>query len=151
LYASEEAIFGPLDPVEKPLIAELVTELSQTIPTEAQVVCPLGVGGHVDHRLTVRVAKSLRQPLWFYAEIPYVNRAAAWIGGASPLLQDAAWEAHLIQLGSEDLKAWQEAVAGYASQLRVFWPSVITMRAGLTAYLEDVGGARLWRQILDEA
>ena len=81
MYTSEEAIFGPLDPVENPLITELVTELAQSMPPEAQVVCPLGLGGHVDHRLTVSVAKDFRQPLWFYAEIPYVDHEPAWTGG----------------------------------------------------------------------
>ena len=147
LYASEEAIFGAIDPAEEPLIAELAAELAFALPTDAQVGIPLGVGGHVDHRLTRRAAENLSCPKWHYAELPYVNREPDWQGGAAALAADPGWESHLFSLETDNLTAWQAGVAAYSSQLPVFWPSAAEMRVGIVKYADQVGGARLWRRV----
>ena len=147
LYASEEAIFGAVEPAEEPLIADLAADLARALPPDAHVGVPLGVGGHVDHRLTRRAAESLDRPQWHYAELPYVTREPAWQGGADPLADDPDWERHLFSLDTANLTAWQAGVAAYVSQLPVFWSSAAEMRVGLAKYLDQVGGARLWRRV----
>ena len=147
LYASEEAIFGPVDPAEGPLISGLAEDLARGLPAGAQVVIPLGVGGHVDHRLTCHAAGSLPFFLWYYAELPYVNRNSDWMDGASPLQGDPDWESQRFPLGADDLDAWQAGVAAYGSQLPVFWPSTDEMRKGIIDYAGQVGGARIWRRV----
>ena len=42
LYASEEALFGPLHPAEQPLVAELSRLLEEALPAGVQVVVPAG-------------------------------------------------------------------------------------------------------------
>ncbi len=52
LYTTLEAILGPLRPEEESLVGQVSAELSMTFPPDCQVVCPLALGGHTDHRLT---------------------------------------------------------------------------------------------------
>ncbi|MCZ7552073.1 MAG: hypothetical protein M5U05_05720 [Anaerolineales bacterium] len=67
-------MFGPIHPLEAGLVKRLSQKLSRAIPAEAQVVCPLAIGGHVDHRLTRAAAEAARQALLYYLDFPYVFR-----------------------------------------------------------------------------
>jgi LmbE family N-acetylglucosaminyl deacetylase len=75
LYASDEALFGELNPEEDGLVAALRGKLQQALPPQVQLVCPFGIGGHVDHRLVRAAAESLNRRLWYYADYPYVVRS----------------------------------------------------------------------------
>lgn len=155
LYASEEAIFGPVDPRE----ASLVDELSQTLVRELRgadnLVCPLGLGGHVDHRLARAAVERLYAgagmgdaeardrdlpALWYYADYPYVMREGA---EQSP---EEGLEAVVHPVSSEGLRAWQAAVAAYESQISTFWEDMESMRAEIRAYCEEMGGVLLWQR-----
>jgi len=52
MYASETALNGDLHPGDFQTIDRLRDVLQQALPPEAVVVCPLGLGRHVDHQLT---------------------------------------------------------------------------------------------------
>ncbi len=61
-------------------IRRLLQDLRQQHP-DAVFHIPLGVGGHVDHRLVRRAARDLPGPVHFYEEIPYVL-----LGKVAPLV-----------------------------------------------------------------
>ncbi len=70
LYASEGAIMGPLHPLEGPLLEQLGSALHSRLPTDAEIVVPLALGGHVDHHLVRQAAQGLGRRLWYYADVP---------------------------------------------------------------------------------
>lgn len=142
LYPSEEALLGPLNPVEAELVASLQQELSQSLPSIVNLVCPLAVGGHVDHRLVRTVAEGLGRPLWYYADAPYVLRAVEALEGAVSGMRKT-----ILPVTESGLEAWIEAIALHASQISTFWPDLQSMRVEISAYCRQAGGVRLWQNI----
>lgn len=145
LYASEEDLFGPLHPAESGLLQALRFDLEQTLPEHSAVVCPLALGGHVDHRLVRAAAQALPHPIWYYADYPYALQVACQLDE----LCQAGWSSSVFHVSEEGMQAWERAGAEYASQISTFWPSVDTMRVALRAYALQTGGGRyavrLWR------
>ena len=141
LYDSRETIFGPLHPAEAGLVRQLTTDLSQTLPLSAELVCPMTLGGHADHRLTRLAAEGLGRRLWYYADYPYAIEEIDQIAA----LEASGWQKTLFPLSPFGLAAWQEAVAAHQSQISTFWPDLTAMRLALAAYLDRFGGLPLWR------
>jgi LmbE family N-acetylglucosaminyl deacetylase len=138
LYASEEALWFPVHPDEDDLIIELTKQMQALLPTGANVVCPLTLGDHVDHRLTRAAAERLGIPLWFYADYPYLLEADHW--KALEKLKST-----VTPLSPEGLRAWQEAVAAHESQISTFWQNMNEMRAAIQSYSHKIGGVKLFR------
>ena len=141
-YTSEESLFGGLHPSEEGLIAALSAELSQAVPPEAEIVCPLALGGHVDHQLTRAAAERLDRSLWYYADYPYVLKAAEELDQ----LKQAGWEAVKFRISSAGMCAWEAAVSAHASQISTFWTGLDEMRTALRAYCSSRVGLQLWRK-----
>jgi len=156
LYDSPESLFGEISPLENGLVADLRHELARTVPPEAELVCPLGIGGHVDHRLVRLAGEGLERRVWYYADFPYV----VWMGVAPDRAGDELTgdrdspgsgsgrpvESVLFPISDAALDAWVESVAAHASQISSFWAGVEEMEAALRSYCRGVGGIRLWRR-----
>lgn len=140
LYTSDEALFGELNPMEADLIESLRLDLSALLPLEAELCCPLTIGGHVDHRLVRMAAERLDRRLWYYADFPYVvisaNELSEFTREMSP---------RLFPVSKEGLAAWEASVAAHASQISTFWQDEAEMRTALKRYCSQEGGVRLWR------
>jgi len=141
LYASEEAIFSPLHPAEHKLVQDLSADLARLLPLEAELVCPLTLGDHVDHRLARAAIEMLGRPLWYYADYPY----ATYYSGQIPSRLPDGYEKVLFKVTEDGLQAWGEAVAAHRSQISTFWQSIPAMQAALCTYYEENGGIPLWR------
>ncbi|MBN1669134.1 MAG: PIG-L family deacetylase [Anaerolineales bacterium] len=141
LYTSEEALFGPLHPAETILVQTLQTEITQALKAEAVVVCPLALGGHVDHRLVRAAAEGLGRPLWYYADYPYVIKDSAQMEA----LQQAGWQPSRFRLSAAGLAAWQDSIAAHQSQISTFWPDLPAMQADIAVYAHQNGGLWLWQ------
>lgn len=140
LYASEEGIFSTVHPSEMALVSELTDKLRVGINNDcAQVICPLSLGGHIDHRLTRRAAQQLNLPLWYYLDYPYVLHAANQI----PTLLPQSYHSHTHPVGQAALIAWQDSVAAHHSQISTFWPNDETMRKAIKTYCESMAGIRI--------
>jgi len=129
--------FGPHP--EPWLVEELAHSLSLELQPEAQVVAPLAIGDHTDHRLVRFAAQALNRPLWYYPDAPYAMRvpdAGTFYASARqvtpPVLSAAA------------LAIWQEAAAAYASQLSTFWPDRSALDAAYESF-DRQGGGRLFQ------
>lgn len=140
-YASEGAIFGPLHPAESELVDDLAAELRRSLTPQMELVCPLALGGHVDHRLTRLAAERLERPLWFYADYPY----AAQTGDSLASVLPGGCEMTVFPVSGQALHAWCDAVAAHRSQISTFWPDLAAMRASIERYCSLYGGIRLWR------
>lgn len=141
LIFKDDDLFTPLRPEETGLVEWLSGKLGRSLPPEAALVAPLSLGGHMDHRLARAAAERQTNPLYFYADFPYVVMQpvdlSAWI--------HASWYEMLRTISRPGLAAWQDAVAAYVSQSSTFWPSDAAMRDQMRAYWESTGGkGRLW-------
>jgi LmbE family N-acetylglucosaminyl deacetylase len=141
LYASEQAIFGPIHSEENSLIEALGHELAETLPQGCQVACPLALGNHVDHCLVRAAVERLAGAIWYYADYPYVLRCAQEVAE----LANAGWQSTLFQISAQGLLAWEESIAAHSSQISTFWPDLAAMRAAIGAYLAQTGGVLLWK------
>lgn len=142
LYQSEAALFGELHPAESGLIPELSRQLSAAMPRAARLISPLGVGNHVDHQLTRRIAEACGIELWYYAEIPYIFRQPRWrekyLSSFCPAIQ--------IAISDAGMQAWVKAAEAYASQLSTFWTNEDELRQALEGWARTSNGGILWRK-----
>ncbi len=142
LYNSDEAIFGSIHPSELGLIQSLGKQLKNAFPPEGELVCPMTVGDHVDHRLTRAAAESLGKPIWYYPDFPYIlndlSQMDEWISNG--------WESHSFEISKAGLDAWIEAAAAYQSQISTFWINLEALGDALKMYYAQSGGLRLFRK-----
>jgi LmbE family N-acetylglucosaminyl deacetylase len=141
LYNSEEGLFGEIHSEEGALVDRLGQMLKGQLPAGARVVCPLGLGGHVDHRLTRAAAERTGRPLWYYADYPYVQREGVRLEDKTE-----GMSGEVLHLSEAGLEAWVEAAAAYASQVSSFWAGMEAMQGSIRRYAGQIGGAKLWRR-----
>ena len=140
LYATEQSLFGPLHPAESRLTQRLSHRLVRLLPPDAQIVCPLGLGNHVDHQLTRAAAEGTGRSLLYYADYPYVHKAETELQE----LQQSGWQAQTWPISSPGMEAWIQAVWEHQSQISTFWSGQPEVRAQITFYAQQMGGVRLW-------
>jgi LmbE family N-acetylglucosaminyl deacetylase len=142
LYQGDPAIFGEPAEVELAwLPTALAREWGEMLPDDVRVVCPLGLGGHVDHQLVRLAAERLGKRPWYYADVPYVFEREGEIAG---LLPEGAGEA-IFPVSGAGFAAWMAANEAYVSQFGSFWGSGEEMEAAFRGYLGKTTGLRLWR------
>jgi LmbE family N-acetylglucosaminyl deacetylase len=142
MYASETSLNGPLHPGEIALIDHLKTELEQSMPPDATLICPLALGAHVDHQLTRLAAEQLGRISWYYPDFPYVLRYKSHL----EQMEREGWESELFPITSAGLLAWQDSISAHASQISTFWLNDQEMRKSISDYLFTNAGMRLWRK-----
>ncbi len=142
MYISEAALNGPLQLGDTLDIDNLQEQIKRSLPDNAILVCPLGLGNHVDHQLTRRVAEGLGHPLWYYADYPYVLRCTAQLAQ----MEQEGWISQLFPISADGLAAWLEAISAHGSQISTFWANDLAMRQAITNYLSTNDGIRLWKK-----
>lgn len=140
-YSDRDSIFGDLHPADDDLIETTAARLKSEAYANTRLVCPLGVGGHVDHRLTIAVARKITRRLWYYADYPYAGEFFDQIAPTIP----AGWRKMVFALSDADFDTWIESMSAYQSQISSFWGNLEDMRAALQLYIHKLGGAALWR------
>lgn len=100
------------------LVGEIIASLTGRGRVAALLTC-LGIGGHVDHRLTARsvikIGTDWDIPVLQWEDLPYACDTKLGAVTASPA-------AILLALESSDWQAKESAVQFYASQLKMLWP-----------------------------
>ncbi len=133
-------VFTAWNPLERDLPAEIAAMLQERLQSDDVLVCPLAIGGHVDHLLTRLAAERLGRSLRYYADVPYVlNRRRS----LSPVTAGLRAERHLVT--GEGLRAWVEAIAAYRSQIRMLFKTSRGMRWAIARYWQRAGGVFLWQ------
>jgi len=141
LYKTEEALFGPMHPTEIGLVSRISAELSKALPKRITLVCPLTLGGHVDHQLTRAAAEQLGIALCYYAEYPYVLSALDQL----EQLKLSGWRQVAYSISQQGLSRWKSAISAHRSQLSTFWSDLSSMRSAIQAYYEMSYGNSLWK------
>ena len=136
----EAELFGGDPLVETELMQDIRALLAAEIPPGVRVVCPMTIGGHIDHRLTRLAAEGLGLRLWYYADFPY----AAMERTQGQTWRNPAWKPYHRRPTRSSLPAWGDAIACYASQITSFWRDEADMRASLEAFWRS-GGGLIWR------
>lgn len=141
VIGGEADLFAALHPAEAPVAAEWAVQLRRLVPAGAQVVCPLTLGGHRDHRLVRAAAEQSGLRLAYYADYPYAVRPEVNLSA----YVRPEWVVEPHPASPAGLAAWQDAVAAYRSQISTFWAGEAAMRAALADYCAQGGGQMLWR------
>lgn len=142
LYPNREAIFATLHPQESGLVDRLAQELRGALPPDAELVCPLTLGGHVDHQLTRIAAESLSRQMWYYADYPYVMEHSEQIAS----LEASGWLRQWFPISQAAVETWLQSVAAHQSQISTFWPDLSAMQVAIRAYFDQFGGAVVWKK-----
>lgn len=148
LYASVAALFGvpaASDPAAD-LVADEVAAQVGALPAGARVLAPLGVGGHVDHRLLRGVADRLAGvEVLYYEEYPYSRQGGDAVAPA--LGELAGWRHTLVPLAAADREAKAAAIAAYRSQVpHLFRGGAAAVAREVREQARAIGGERLWRR-----
>ncbi len=139
LYTSDAELFGPPDSNDTLVIEKLEESLRAIGSQQATIYCPLGYGGHVDHRITRLAAEGLGQPIYYYADFPYAARGRT----VPPELGEPSGEWRMIPVGDEAIEAWVSAMGEYQTQLSTFWDDESSLYQEVRDFHDAFGGIRI--------
>jgi LmbE family N-acetylglucosaminyl deacetylase len=135
-YNRSATLLGP--PVSgDPLFHEtamLIADLRRRFP-RATFYAPLGVGGHIDHRLVSAAARKSLGDVWFYEEFPHGDV----LGPHTP-----RGKSEVVDVGIH-VDQRVAAVLCYRSQIHPLFGGEAAARAAVIAHVESTGGERIWR------
>lgn len=145
-YAHPGAIFRSSHDTEASLIDRLASEFSRlTAITSADLLlAPLGIGGHIDHKVVAAAANHLSLATLWYEDVPYViyDHCREWrrdLEPADPTIRVATHTQWRTKL---------DAISRYASQHAILWPDPSNWRSFVTSYGHSVGNGapaeRFW-------
>lgn len=134
-----DGIFVPPNPRENELVEEISSQVAARLQQYDTIVCPLTIGGHVDHVLTRKAIERLGRPLWYYADVPYV----LWQPEAlAPMTEGMMGKSFFVS--AQGLAGWQESIAAHASQVTSLFADLSDMRQKIKDYTRLVSGLTLW-------
>jgi LmbE family N-acetylglucosaminyl deacetylase len=139
-YLYTETVLTSPHPADRGLPIRIAGTLRSELRRDDQLVCPLALGGHVDHQLVRLAAESLQQPLLSYADVPYVLNDPETLKPAVTKL-----ESQLHPVSETGLKAWLNGVSAYRSQLDSLFQGKGNMSDAIRSYWANESGVRLWR------
>lgn len=113
--------------------------LSTRLLPADRLVCLFGIGSHVDHVLVRRAVESLRRPLYYLADVPYVFRQPVELARHA-----AGMKAETHCVAEAGFWKWLEAAAAYESQLGSLFDSQQEMETLFQQYWSKHLGIRLW-------
>ena len=134
-----ETVMTSPHPADRYLPRRIAAALRSELREDDVLVCPLSLGGHVDHRLVRHAAESLHRPLLYYGDVPYVLNEPQTLGPAITSL-----ESQLYLVSETGLDAWLEGVAAYRSQVDSLFKGDGTLDTAIRSYWAGEGGIRLW-------
>jgi LmbE family N-acetylglucosaminyl deacetylase len=153
-YAAEETLFGAVHPGDVSIdeqLAVMLKSMHERAPLAA-LYAPMGIGHHVDHQLVCSAADRLAQQrvnVKFYEDFPYVAQPGALVARQKEL--GIPMEPELVEI-SGLLRAKEEAVARYGSQVPMLFGTEDRMRQALREYSSSLRRAypgiqveRYWR------
>ena len=145
LVNGEDDLWQPFNPLESGVAARLRDWLAAGLSPADHLVSPLTLGNHVDHSLVRAAAEQAAAQvgcsIWYYADYPYAVRPDGNLAGK----MGADWRQLCQPVSAEGLRAWQESVACYVSQLSTFWSGREAMDAAMQTYWQSGGGSCLWQ------
>jgi len=151
LYRTIAALYGEPAGEETALVDTLAEEIA-ALPAAGRLLAPLGVGGHVDHRLARRAAEASGREVAFYEDFPYVEWKRFALGRALgrtfpwPLGAPRDWRSETLALDEALLERRATAILAYASQAPALFRTEGRLRKQLRRAARRAGGERIWRR-----
>jgi hypothetical protein len=133
---SDDDLFGTISPGEMPLVDLIGGKLKSKLLEPSIWVCPLSLGGHVDHRIVRSAAEGCRKMLMYYADLPYAF--------SLPPRPIPGMIQFSLDIPRNNLEIWKQGVAQYSSQLSSFWKTKDEMASQYSEYVEQYNGLPLW-------
>lgn len=141
IVSSDEELFTPLHEEELPLVKNLSKQFLKLLEDKDNLISPLAIGGHIDHRLVRLAAEETGLPLRYYQDYPYIT----WEQECQPPLDLVQGLMPVqMQLNHEDFEDWQIGIQAYSSQFTSFWKSSKELEESLIRCLDHWGGYRLY-------
>ena len=133
-------IFVPPHEAEAHLPDQIAQSIAPRLEPDDQIICQLGVGGHIDHVLVRQAVERLKRPLWYTADVPYLFWRPEEL---APLVAGMKESLHTIT--EAGLTAWIEAILAYESQLSTLFDSPDKVEEEIRSYYSERGGLPLWK------
>lgn len=161
-YPTMSSLFAPVHADDRELIGDIADAIvARTDPASDRYHAPLGVGGHVDHRLVNAVGHELARhgaKVWFYEDYPYAEPDYRHVGThAQPVALDGVLATsrhrHLVSeiqpLSAADIEARIASICAYESQLPMLFGDRVAVTARVAAFAGSRGtdgpAERFWR------
>jgi LmbE family N-acetylglucosaminyl deacetylase len=142
LYTSLASIFADEQPGD--MLAGEVAERLAELPESGELVVPLGVGRHIDHRVIRRGAESLGRELLYWEDFPYVTHwRSRW---RMELPSGPGWQSETVSLDDDAIVQRCFASAAYESQVALIFKNEQRLNRTLRRLISKRGGERYWRQ-----
>jgi len=135
-----QGIYVPPHEAEAELVNQITDTIAPRLETDDQIICQLGVGGHVDHVLVRQAVEQLKRPLRYTADVPYLFRQPETL---APLVAGMVESQHPIT--EAGLIAWTDAVLAHASQLSTLFESATEMKTEIRSYYAQRNGFPIWQ------
>ena len=132
-------VFVPAHEDEVDLPARIAESISARLKPADQLVCQLALGSHLDHVLVRRAVELLQKPILYDVDIPYLFDFPDELTPKTAGLQETV---HAVS--EAGLSFWQDAIAAYASQIKMLFEDPETMRTKIHQYWAENSGIRLW-------
>jgi len=132
-------VFDPIHPRENNIVEHTANQIAAGLTQQDTLVCPLGLGSHVDHIITRKAVEALARPVWYYADVPYLFKHENELGPAIEGLQ-----AKTFYISDHGLAAWLEGIAAYASQISSLFNDLQDMQTQIKKYQAAKNGLTIW-------
>jgi len=142
LYPTEDSIFGVVDEEDAGLIHELGSLIAESVPTNAAIVFPLALGGHIDHVIIQQISVQLDNTQYFYADFPYVLTELDTHGVAD----ERDINVKHIPLSANAISVWIDTIRDYESQFSSFWSMDAELQRDVNLLINKWSGMLLWKQ-----
>lgn len=140
LYPTWQDVIGPMHPSDARTLNRLRKVITRSLSPGAALFVPLSIGNHIDHVLT-RAASLGSKQIRYYQDYPYV---AGDIDFAHQI--PAGYSKRVYPISQNALKAWQDSIAAYSSQINSFWQDEAEMRDELADYCQRNQGVAIWEK-----
>lgn len=137
-------VFIPPHPDDAEIPGQIASVVSDRLLPDDVLVAQLSVGSHVDHVLVRQAAELLGRPLLYDIDVPYIFYKPGEFAPKSAGMVEAT---HSIT--EAGLRAWQEAVLEYKSQIPLLGEAMSTpeqARESIHAYWSEWKGIRLFQR-----
>jgi LmbE family N-acetylglucosaminyl deacetylase len=141
LYTQDVLDPVPVNPRDVGIIDEVTQQIAANLNQHDTLVCPLAIGGHVDHIITRKAVEALNRPVWYYADVPYLLKHGDVLAPATSNLKEKTFF-----ISTQGLTAWQKGIEAYASQMSTLFDGVQDMRTQIKNYQLSRNGLTIWDQ-----
>ncbi|HET7142896.1 MAG TPA: PIG-L family deacetylase [Anaerolineales bacterium] len=132
-------IFAPPHEDDVDLPARIAEAISTRLKPDDKLVGQLALGSHLDHVLVRRAVESLKRPVFYDVDIPYLFNFPDEFAPKTAGMKETV---HSVT--ESGLASWQDAIASYTSQMGMLFESPEAMCDRIRQYWSEINGIRLW-------